>query len=215
VLAVGADRLAVWLEDPAGPRIRATSPIDDVVAVLDRTVLLAGRLELVGRDTSIVVHYNTVGRSDIRRLLRPIRANAEPVGLPLPAAGRDPMRLPHKWMALVRSVDVAGSAGGPMVVAAGDLDSPRPILHTGVAVLTDRELVVATDPTPDVRMAQYGFDLAVVPRTRVTGLEGTGSTLTMRLDAWPGRVQLEVSAHPSLVAEAAATLGPLVRAEAP
>ncbi len=70
VLAVGADRLAVWLNDPAGARIRANLPISEIVAVLDRTVLLHGRLELVSRDTSIVIRYNTVGRPEISRPAR-------------------------------------------------------------------------------------------------------------------------------------------------
>jgi hypothetical protein len=210
VLAVGADRLAVWLNDPAGPRIRATLPLNEVVALLDRTVLLHGRLELIGRDASIVVRYNTVGRPEVRALLQPIRSLATPADTALPAgAGRDPASLPHKWMALAHSTEV-GRQDEPMVVAAGDLTNRAPLLHNGVAVLTARELVVATDPTPDVHMAQYGFDLAVVPRSRLLGVDGHKSTLVITADAKPGRVEMRIAAHASLVAETVKLLKPLV-----
>lgn len=210
VLAVGAERLAVWLNDPAGPRIRANLPISEVVALLDRTVLLHGRLELIGRDASIVVRYNTVGRAEVRALLQPIRAMATPTAAALPSgSGRDPASLPHKWMALIHSTEV-GQQDAAMVVAAGDLANPEPLLHNGVAVLTERELVVATDPTPDVKMAQYGFDLAVVPRSRLLGLHGHGSSLVITADAVPGRVELRITAHESLVADTVKVLKPLV-----
>jgi hypothetical protein len=210
VLAVGAERLAVWLNDPAGPRIRADLPLSEVVAMLDRTVLLHGRLELISRDTSVVVRYNTVGRPEIRALLQPIRAAAMPGNTTLPAGtGRDAASLPHKWMALIRSTEV-GQQDESMVVAAGDLGNDAPLLHNGVAVLTARELVVATDPTPDVHMAPYGFDLAVVPRSRLLGLDGRKSTLVIKADAAPGRVELRIAAHASLVAEAVKVLKPLV-----
>ena len=211
VLAVGAERLAVWLNDPAGPRIRADLPLSEVVALLDRTVLLHGRLELVSRDASIVVRYNTVGRPEIRALLGPIRAAAVPAETPLPTdTGSDPLTLPHKWMALARSTEVSQDDAAAMVVAAGDLTNRAPLLHNGVAVLTARELVVATDPTPDVHMAPYGFDLAVVPRSRLLGLDGAGSTLVITADAAPGRVELRIAAHASLVTEAVELLKPLV-----
>jgi hypothetical protein len=123
------------------------------------------------------------------------------------------MSLPHKWMALVRSPDVQPGGRGEVVVAAGELSDARPRLHEGVAVLTARELVVATDPTPDVRMAQYGFDLLVVPRARVLGLHGAGATIAVTAEAWPTAVRLEAAAHPSLVGAATAVLGPLLAAD--
>lgn len=210
VLAVGAEQLAVWLNDPAGPRIRASLAVSDVVAILDRTVLLHGRLELISRESSVVVRYNTVGRPEVRALLQPIRAMAQPASNgPPPGVGRDPQSLPHKWMALCRSTEVA-QPDEPMVVAAGDLANHAPLLHNGVAVLTGRELVVATDPTPDVSMAPYGFDLAVVPRSRLLGLGGRRSTLAITAEAAPGRVELQIAAHESLVSEAVKLLKPLV-----
>ena len=73
VVAIGEDRMAIWVDDPAGPRVRAVIPFRDVVAVLDRSILLYGRLEIIGPETSIVVRYNTVGQPELRALLLPIR----------------------------------------------------------------------------------------------------------------------------------------------
>ena len=94
-------------------------------------------------------------------------------------------------------------------MAAGDLDNPAPQLHTGVAVLTAGELVVATDPTPDAQAAHYGVDLLIVPRALVVGLEGTGGGLQVTVGATPHRVEVRIDAHPSLVADAVRLLGPL------
>ena len=58
VLAVGSDRLAVWINDDDGPRIRATIPFSEVVAVSDRTILLYSRLELD------ICHSRSRSRSD-------------------------------------------------------------------------------------------------------------------------------------------------------
>ena len=73
VVAIGGDRMAIWVDDPAGPRVRGVIPFRDVVAILDRTILLYGRLEIIGSEASIVVRYNTVGQPDLRALLLPIR----------------------------------------------------------------------------------------------------------------------------------------------
>ena len=62
VVAIGRDRIAIWIDDPAGARILAVIPFTDIVAVLDRSILLYGRLEMVGPEASIVVRYNTVGQ---------------------------------------------------------------------------------------------------------------------------------------------------------
>jgi len=210
VVAVGRDRIAVWIDDPDGPRVRAVIPFADVVAVLDRSILLYGRLEIIGPEGSVVVRYNTVGQPELRGLLLPLRRSFEPVATPLPAAsGSDPGSMPHKWMAVLHSSDVRVRGREPMLVAAGDLDNPVPQLHTGVAVLTAAELVVATDPTPDAQAAHYGVDLLIVPRALVNGLEGTGGGLQVTVGATPHRVEVRIDAHPSLVADAVRLLGPL------
>jgi hypothetical protein len=210
VVAIGRDRIAVWIDDPAGPRVRAVVPFADVAALLDRTILLYGRLEIIGPETSIVVRYNTVGQADLRGLLLPIRRSFEAVPLPVPeASGRDPGSLPHKWMAEVHSSDVRIRGREPIVVAAGDLDNPAPQLHDGVAVMTSAELVVATDPTPDPRVAQYGVDLLIAPRALVSGLAASGAGLAVTVAAKAHPVVVHVDAHPRLVADAVRLLGPL------
>jgi hypothetical protein len=213
VVAIGEDRMAVWIDDLAGPRVRAVIPFRDVLAILDRSILLYGRLEIIGPEASIVVRYNTVGQPELRALLLPIRRSRAPVpGTLATAAGHDPGALPHKWMALLHSSEVRTGGREPMLVAAGNLDDPKPQLHNGVAVLTSAELIVATDPTPDIHSAQYGVDLLVVPRSLVTALGGGGATLAVTVRAAPGPVEVRVAAHPSLVAEALRVLAPVVAA---
>jgi hypothetical protein len=185
-------------------------PFTDIVAVLDRSILLYGRLEIIGPEASIVVRYNTVGQPELRGLLLPLRRSFEPVATPVPeTSGRDPGSLPHKWMAVLHSSDVRIRDREPMLVAAGDLDNPMPQLHNGVAVLTPAELVIATDPTPDAQAAHYGVDLLIVPRALVTGLAGTGSGLEIAVGTTPHPVRVRIDAHPSLVADAVRMLGPL------
>jgi hypothetical protein len=211
VIAVGSEAMGVWIDDADGPRVRALVPLAGVVAVLDRTVLLHGRLELVGPERSIIVRYNTVGRPELRELLLPVRTSSQPVAGALPEGiGHDPATLPHKWMALVRSSDVQPAGPDRLVVAAGDLWNPKPQLHDGVAVLSSRELLVATDPTPDIEMAHYGVDLLAVARSRVRTIGGGGDTLVVTVADLPRDVEIRVSAHPALVAETIALLGPLV-----
>ena len=68
--------------------MRAVLPLAGVVAVLDRSVLLHGRLELVGPEPSIIVRYNTVGRPELRELLLPVRTSSQPVATALPGGHR-------------------------------------------------------------------------------------------------------------------------------
>ncbi len=116
------------------------------------------------------MRYNTVGRPELRELLLPVRTSSQPVATPLPEGlGHDPATLPHKWMALLRSTEVQ-PAGPDLGVGDGDPWNIRPRLHDGVAVLSSRELLVATDPTPEVEMAHYGVDLLAVARSRVRAI---------------------------------------------
>ncbi len=211
VIGVGDDTIAIWITDADGPRVRALLSFADVVAMLDRSILLYGRLEIIGSESSIVVRYNTVGQPELRNLLLPLRRLAAPVDEPLPEdIGSDPGDLPHKWMALVHSRDVMPRGMDRLVVAAGDVANPVPHLHDGVAVLSGTELVIATDPTAEVGMAQYGVDLLVVARSRLRSLGGRGSTLTVKAAAAPRDVEIRLTAHPSLVKEATRLLVPLV-----
>lgn len=211
VVAVGQSTVAIWISDADGARVRAVLPVADVVGVLDRSVLLYGRLEIIGPESSIVVRYNTVGQPELRAMLLPIRRVAQPIETALPEGiGHDPSELPHKWMALLRSKDVLPRGMDRLLVAAGDLANPKPQLHNGVAVLSSTELVMATDPTPDVRMAQYGVDLLAVARRRVLAIGGKGSTLTVTVATTSGPVQVQLAAHPTLVVDAVGLLAPLV-----
>ncbi len=211
VVAIGRDRIAIWIDDPAGARVRAVIPFTDVIAVLDRTILLYGRLEIIGREASFVVRYSTVGQPELRGLLLPLRRSFEPVATPLPeASGRDPGSLPHKWMAVLHSSEVRVRGREPMLVAAGDLDNPAPQLHNGVAVLTAAELVVATDPTPDAQDAHYGVDLLIAPRALLAGLARTEGGLEVSVGATPLPVGVRIDAHPSLADDALRLLGPLI-----
>jgi hypothetical protein len=214
VVAVANGFLAVWVDDGPTPRIRARVPYEDVAAILDRNILLYGRLELVGSEGSIVIRYNAVGRPELRQLLLPIRRASAPSDIALPVAGSRPEDLPHKWMALVQSTEMQPQGPDRLVVAAGDLGDPTPRLHNGVAVLSSRELLVATEPVADLALAQYGVDLLAVPRGHVIALDGSASTLLVRLAAQPGPVEIRITADPSLVAAAIATLGPIVAAGA-
>jgi hypothetical protein len=213
VIAVGSEAIGVWIDDAGGPRVRAVLPLTGVVAVLDRSVLLHGRLELVGPEPSIVVRYNTVGRPELRELLLPVRTSSQPAATALPEGlGQDPATLPHKWMALLRSTEVLPAGPDRLVVAAGDPWNIRPQLHDGVAVLSSRELLVATDPTSDAQMAHYGVDLLAVARSRVRAIGGGGDTLVVTVADLPRDVEIRVAAHPALVAETISLLGPLVGA---
>jgi hypothetical protein len=79
-----------------------------------------------------------------------------------------------------------------------------------VAVLSSAELVVATDPTPDAGVAQYGVDMLAVARRRVRSIGGSDGTLTVTVETTAGLTEIRLVAHPSLVAEATDLLAPLV-----
>jgi hypothetical protein len=215
VVAVANGFIGVWVDEAPGPRIRARVPYADVAAILDRNLLLYGRLELVGSEGSIVLRYNAVGRPELRELLLPIRRASAPVHADLPAAGSGPADMPHKWMALVQSSEMQPHGPDRLTIAAGELGDAVPRPHNGVAVLSSRELLVATEPMADLALAQYGVDLLAVPRGHVTSLDGSGSTLFVRLATQPRPIEIRITADPSLVAAATETLGPIVAAGAP
>lgn len=213
VLAVGADTIAVWIDDPDGPGVRATLPFASVAGILDRNILLYGRLEIIGPGESIVVRYNAVGRPELRDLLRAVRRSSPDVGPPLPShVGVEPADLPHKWMGVARSPDLRPHGNEPLLLAAGDLHDPEPRLYNGLAALSPHELLVATDPTPDLMLPQYGVDIVAVPRARATSMAAGESELRIGVAADDRPVEIRISADPSLVAAAMATIAPVLRA---
>jgi hypothetical protein len=210
VLAVGERALALWVDRP-GPGIVAVIPFDEVAAIVDRTILLLGRMEIHGADRSIVVRYNTVGRELMRSALVEIRRSFWPPSLPPSATGVRPEQLPHKWMALLRSSDMLPNGPDGLLAAAGTLDDPRQV-HNGIAALSSTELLVATEPASEAGPSHYGVDLVVLPRPRLTALatDRASVTATVTVRGLPVRVPVAVS--PSLAAAVHATLVPAIAA---
>ena len=211
VLGIGQDAVALWA-DRADERIVARIRYDEIAAVADLTVLLFGRLEIVGPETSIVMRYNMVGRPEIRAALRTVRERFSP-GAALAGApgGPQPDELPHKWMGLLRSGDLCNVDGAARITAAGLLTSARPAARTGVAVASAREVIVATEPdTPGV--GGYGVDLVTMPTACIRDLAATATGLRASISRGAAEVELDLSAHSSLVEAVTASITPAVLA---
>jgi hypothetical protein len=210
VLAVGDRAAALWVDGHLGPAVVRSIPIEDVAACIDRTVLLSGRLEIVGPTDSLVIRYNTVGRVEVRALLMEVRRGFWPPSPPLsPGPGLLPEQLPHKWMALLHSADVQPVGIEPTVVVAGDLRANRSKLPRGIALLGSTELLVATEPAPVDGETSYGVDLVAVPRARLAGMEVAPRGLRLFVDAGGTRVEIRVPAEAGLTGAVTGTLGPL------
>src|SRR5512142_2692556 len=61
VLAFGETTVALWIADGTNGRILSV-PHRRLAAIVDRHVLLHGRLTLVGEEQDIIIRYNTVAR---------------------------------------------------------------------------------------------------------------------------------------------------------
>lgn len=212
VLAVGDRAVALWVDTRGGPRVVSSIPLGEVAGCVDRTVLLAGRLEIAGPSGSIVLRYNTVGRGEVRALLLEVRRAFWPPAPPAgPGIGFRPEQLPHKWMALARSSDAQPGDPETNVIVAGQLGGRPTRLPRGIAILNATELLVATEPSPEDGASTYGVDLVAVPRSRLAGLEGAARGLRMLVDAGPSRVEIRVPAEPALTNAVTGTLAPLIR----
>ena len=205
VLGVGADSIALWVDDGSRPGIRAATPFTEVLAVMDLTILLYGRLEIVGENGSFVVRYNAVNRPDLRDILLQLRRSYPEVFAPGHASAAGRWILPLKWLNVVRSADVQTRGDEAIEIVAGGLAADRPRPFSGVAVATGRELIFATEPTPGEKQATYGVDLVAIPRTRVLSLGGTGDVLEIGISA-PVPVTLWLRVNPELRAAAKAIL---------
>jgi len=207
VIAVAADTIALWVDDDRGPGIVARIPFDEVLVLMDLNVLLLGRLEVVGENGSFVVRYNAVNRPDLRDMLAPLRQTFTVASGLTPGTSLSPRDLPLKWRNIVQSTDVQPAGHEEVLLVAAGVEAPKPRAHGGVAVLTSRELVIATDPTRYSNEAAYGVDIVAVPRTRVLSLSGIRDIVEVRILADTPTV-LWLSADPQLAGEIRTALGP-------
>jgi hypothetical protein len=189
VVGFGARKVALWVGDPAGAGVRVAATVADLAAIVDRTILLYGRVELVAAHASLVIRYNTVAREELWPSLLAVRRAMAGPPVPTTAAFNWPghhspsahpeLVLPYKWQVILRSRVVRMDPGGPVMVAVGAIDNTR-ARRPGIAVLGSRELVIVVDPTEDVRNARYGFDITAVTRTRLRSLAWNGRSLIVR-----------------------------------
>jgi len=207
VIGVGADALALWVDEGMSRGVKARIPFDEVLVVMDLNVLLLGRLEIVGENGSFVVRYNAVNRPDLRDMLLPLRRSFIVASGMMPQTSLTARDLPYKWLNVVRSADAQPAGYEDVSLVAGGVAEPEPRAGGGVAVMTSRELVVATDPTPYSKEAAYGVDIVAMPRTRVLSLGGLRDIVEVRILAdIPTVLWLSVDAE--LAGEIRATLGP-------
>jgi hypothetical protein len=192
VIGFGERDIGLWIDD--GPDGRLTTiPIDQLLAVDDRTILLYGRLRLIASDSQLVVRYNTVSRTDVQENLAQVRARMatthEPVEsgflwLDPQSETRGQRELPHKWRVALENAAVRPDLTEPVIIAAGDVTEVKPGRSrpaSGVAVLGASELVIANEPVEYLDRARYGVDLLAVPRRRLDSLGWDGRSLTVRV----------------------------------
>jgi hypothetical protein len=208
VLGVGDRAMALWV-DGRGAGVVAVIAFDEIAAIVDRTILLLGRLEVIGAGRSIVVRYNTVGRHLVRNALAEARRSFWPPAVPPTAAGVRPEQLPHKWKALLHSSDILPHGPDGLLVAAGALGDPR-APRNGVAALSSTELLIATEPTLAGESGHYGVDLVVLPRPRLRALTTAQSMVIATVDVAGQPVQVPIEVSPSLAVAVEATLVPAV-----
>ena len=206
VIGMGADAIALWVDDGARPGTRARIPFDDVLAVMDLSVLLLGRLEVTGEGASFIVRYNAVNRPDLRDMLLPLRRSFKTSPVPPSEDASSERDLPLKWLNVVQSPEAQPSGRGDIALVAGGIQPP-PRPRGGVALLTTRELVVATDPTPDSKEARYGVDLVAVPRARIGSIANHGDLLEVGIAA-DTHPTLRLSVHAELGRQVATAFGP-------
>jgi hypothetical protein len=192
VLGFGERNVGLWMDDGPGGRLTSI-PIDRLLAVDDRTILLYGRLRLLASEGQIVVRYNTVSRSDVQENLGRLRdqmcgakraVESGFLWLDPSDEQRSQADLPHKWRVVLDNPAVRPDLTEPVMVAAGDLteiQAGRTRPASGVAVLGPRELVVANEPVEYLDRARYGVDLLAVPRERLDSLSWDGQCLTVRV----------------------------------
>lgn len=198
VLAFGEKAVAHWVELEDGSGSVESMPVEEILAIDDRIVLLHGRLSLIGRNRRMTVDYNAVAepalRVNLAGLRRVIAGPAFPVRpsfVWIGARGKErPEReLPYKWACLLaHSPELRLDERGDEMVAAGNVvemgRSRGPA--TGIAVLGPQELVVASEPDDSLLDSRYGVDLVVVPRFNLRDVGWEEGNLLIRLCAPDG-----------------------------
>ncbi len=192
VLGFGDSVVALWVED--GMQGRLTSvPIDELLFVEDRQILLYGKLRLMAANSGIAVRYNTASRDSLQPGLDALRRTMAGTVLPVDSAfvwmdgskaGRGPDELPHKWAVVLEFASVRPDLTEPARIAVGNVAAPRTRSGPacGVALLGARELVIASEPPEYLDdTTRYGVDVLAVPRDRLSSLAWTGEYLNVRV----------------------------------
>jgi hypothetical protein len=206
VLGIGADDVALWIGEPTS-RVVTTIPMADVAAVFDLTILLYGRLEIVGPEASIVMRYNTVGREEMRAMTLAIRRTFAPAARGQGAGGPIPDELPHKWMAVLKSREALPRGHEPRWIVVGEMGDPDSAKRDGIATMSATELLVAVEPELAGGVGLYGTDLIAVPRTRLAGVAAAAGGIDIDVSSGSGEIRVRVPAHHQLAAAVAAAFG--------
>lgn|GEM_PF-1361674 len=200
VLGFGAKDVALWVDDCPGGRVMSI-PIDRLIAVDNRSILLYGRLRLLAAGAQLVVRYNSLYRDELQENLRDLRSQMARKEFAVESRFQwlDPRNeqmtqsdLPFRWQAALDYPTVRPNLREPVLIAVGDVAGirrGRTGPPSGVAVLGSRELVIANEPSDSLDFARYGIDLLAVPRERLDSLSWDGRSLTVHLAADCGGVE--------------------------
>ena len=224
VLAFGDEAVGLWIDRGDDAPLVISTPIDRLLAVEDRAILLYGRLRLLGSDFQIVARYSTVTRDELAPNLVALRARmatvpeavvSDFIWLNSRGAAGAPADLPYKWRLILESRTTRPNPGESLAIAVGDLrEIPKGRLRaaSGVAVLSPGELVIATEPIDWLDKVRYGVDVLAVPRHSLDRLSWDGRHLTVWLrDATRGATSVALPLDLSLVEAMGRAFGMSVR----
>lgn len=197
VVAFGTAAVGHWTERAEGGVVERI-PLEDLLAIDDRIILLQGRLSLIGKNGRVVVEYNAVGRPMLRenilwlrRMIGGPEFATRPSFVWIGAKGSERRQedLPYKWAYMLASRDdLRIDPGSDEMIAVGNVveigRSRGPA--TGMALLGPRELLVAAEPPEWLYPSRYGVDLTVVPRGYLRDVSWNRGELRIRLRAGDG-----------------------------
>ena len=198
VIAFGSRAVGQWTEGEGTGSVESM-PIDDLLAIDDRTVLLHGRLSLIGTKGRIAIPYNTVARPQFResvlwlrrRMAGPeLATRSSFVWIGAKGSERSERELPYKWTYILACRDdLRIDPPANEMIAVGDVVEQTPFRTgpaTGLALLGPRELVIAAEPSDHIRLPRHGVDLTVVPRCHLRDVGWSRGNLRIRLRAGEG-----------------------------